>query len=123
MLVAVMEITIADRMIFTIRRIYNRTVGKYIFSCDYCGPTIFGISVISKQRVEMMFSKEADSNLKDGLSAEEYRSLRDTFDSIRILPRPGLPNFTFTETQKYEHNIHSIGSYYIFIRRTFETGN
>jgi hypothetical protein len=115
-----MTISATDRVLFLIRRIYNRTIGKYIFSCDFYGPTIFGISCISKSAVERMFSTKSDRKLKDGLTTSEYQKLRSTLDSIRILPRPELPSHTFSDEQKDEFNIRQIGNlFYIFLRRDF----
>lgn len=109
-----MNITIADRALFAMRRFYNRTFGAHVLSWSHDRLTIFGISIMSKQTVDALHSKQARENLKAGLSADEYREVCQALAMISVLPRPELPD-GFSDRQRIEHGIRLVcNRFYVF---------
>jgi hypothetical protein len=99
------EITEADRLLFTARRFYNRTLGAYVLGWSHDQLTIFGYTIVPKHTVNALHSKQARENLKAGLSDDEYREVCQTLAMISVLPRPDLPDGSFSDRQKAEYGI------------------
>lgn len=100
-----MDITNADRALFAVRRFYNRTFGAHVFGWSHDRVTIFGYSIMSKHAVDALHSAQACENLRAGLSDDEYREVRQALAIINVLPKPELPDGTFSDRQKAECGI------------------
>ena len=109
------KITVMDRTLFAMRRFYNRTFGAYVIGWSHDRLTIFGISVMSKQTVDALYSTQARKNLRAGLSDDAYREVCQALLMIGVLPRPELPGGSFSDRQKTEYGIRLIWNrLYIF---------
>jgi hypothetical protein len=110
-----MKITFADRALFACRRFYNRTVGVYVLSWSHDRLTIFGYSIISKQTVDALHSKQARENLRAGLSDDACREVCQALEMISVLPKLDLPDGTFSDRQMAEHGISLVWNrFYVF---------
>lgn len=110
-----LKITIADRVLFAARRFYNRTFGAHVLGWSHERLMILGYSIMSKHAVDALYSKQASENLKAGLSADEYREVCQALKMISVLPRPDLPDGTFSDRQNAEHGIRLVWNrFYIF---------
>jgi hypothetical protein len=109
------KITVMDRALFAMRRFYNRTFGAHVLGWNHDRLTILGISIMSKQAVDALYSKQAHENVKAGLSAGEFREVCQALAMISVLPRPELPDGTFSDRQKAEHGIRLVWHrFYVF---------
>jgi hypothetical protein len=104
-----------DRTLFAVRTFYNRTLGAYVLSWSHDRVTILGYSIMSKQAIAALYSKQALANLRAGLQAGEYREVDQVLEIISTLPRPELPDGLFSERQMIKHGIRLVWNrYYIF---------
>ena len=110
-----MTITALDRALFTIRKMYNRTIGEYIISRGIYGLTLLGFSFISKRTLEGKFSKESVDALREGLTDAQFQEFCLNTGWFQTFPRPGLPEYCYTESQLAEYGIIPFGkNFYIF---------
>jgi uncharacterized membrane protein (DUF4010 family) len=110
-----LKITVADRVLFAVRRFYNRTFGAHVLNWSNDRLTIFGISIMTKNAVVALHSKQACENLRAGLSNDEYREVWEALAMISVLPWPSLPDGTFSDMQKAEHGIRLVWHrFYVF---------
>lgn len=110
-----MKISFWARALFTIRKMYNRTIGEYIIRWDIYGLTLFGFSFISKRTLADKFSKESVDRLRGGLTDAEFQEFCMNTGWFQTFPRPGLPNYVYTERQLADYGIIPFGDhFYIF---------
>lgn len=110
------EISSLDRALSAVRRFYNHTVGQHIIGWHHDRITIFGISIMLKSTVDELCSAEARANLKTGLADNEYREVCRAFDMVSVLPRPELPDGSFSDQQKTEHGIKLVWNHFYIFR-------
>jgi hypothetical protein len=100
-----MSITLFDRVEFAAIRLFNRTIGKYLFNWDHNGIMFLGYGFMLKSTVAALNSPRAMANLKAGLTHEEFCEVYRTLESTSMLPRPELPDGNFTSSQKAKYGI------------------
>jgi len=104
-----------DRALFTIRKMYNRTIGEYIISWGIYGLTLFGFSFISKRTLEGKFSKESVDSLREGMTDVQFQEFCTNTGWFQTFPRPSLPEYRYTESQLNDYGIIPFGkNFYIF---------
>ena len=109
------ELSRLDRILFLARRIYNRTVGTYIFGWTHDRLMIFGYSIMPKLAVTTLYSKQGLANLRTGLQVGQYREVDQALEIVSVLPKPELPDGLFSERQMAEHGIWLFWNrYYVF---------
>jgi len=109
------KITSIDRALFAIRRFYNRTRGAYVLSWSHDRITILGYSIMSRQAIAALYSKQALANIRAGLQASEYKEVDQVLAIISTLPKPELPDGLFSDRQMIEHGIRLVWNrYYVF---------
>ncbi|MFZ6864340.1 hypothetical protein ACO0K7_17050 [Undibacterium sp. Ji67W] len=109
------RITVMDRALFAACRFYNRTFGVHVLSWSHDRLTIFGISIMAKHAVDALHSKQAHQNLRAGLSDDEYQEVCQALAMISILPKPALPDGSFSDRQKADYGIRLVWKrYYVF---------
>jgi hypothetical protein len=109
------DITKTDRALFAVRRFYNRTFGAHVLNWSHDRFAIFGYSITLKRDVDALHSMQARENLRAGLSADEYREVRQVLAMISVLPQPEQPDGSFSDRQKAEYGIRLIWNrLYIF---------
>ena len=103
------------RALFTIRKMYNRTIGEYIIRWDIYGVTIFGYSFISKRTLEDKFSKKSVDRFREMFTDAQFQEFCMNTGWYNKFPRPGLPNYVYTESQLADYGIILFGkNFYIF---------
>ncbi len=104
------------RVLFTIRKMYNRTIGEYIISWGIYGLTLFGFSFISKRTLAGKFSKESVDRLREGLADAQFQEFCINTGWFQTFPRPGLPGYCYTERQLEEYRIIPFGDHFYIFR-------